>query len=421
MSEFDVNVQRLLGDLKKLATFSSTKLTAPPDDTWTEVTRLVYSEEDMAARDYFAGLCGAVDLAVDVDPIGNMFARWLGEDRDLPPIATGSHIDAIPHAGMYDGTLGVLGGLEAIRSLKESGFRPTRGIDLVLITSEEPTRFGIGCLGSRAMAGTLSAEAMSKLHDADGVTLDQARQFAGFSGPLESIAVDSTRFAAWIELHIEQGRILEDHQTDIGVVTAIAAPATMQVVVEGQGGHAGGVMMADRHDAMMAAAELMLKIESTVRESERGDLVATIGTVDVHPGAVNSIPAKVSFSIDIRDIDLGSRDAAMEIIQEVARQIESTRGVRILVETITADPPALCDSKIVDAVVESAQEGGYSHRRMVSRAYHDSLFMAGIVPMGMIFVPCRGGVSHRPDEYSTPEQIQAGIEVLASTLARLSL
>lgn len=421
MSEFDVNVPRLLGELKHLASFSSTKLASPPDDTWTEVTRLVYSEEDIAARDYFAELCAAAGLALDVDPVGNMFARWLGLDPDLPPIATGSHIDAIPHAGMYDGTLGVLGGLEAIRSLKESGLQPTRGIDLVLITSEEPTRFGIGCLGSRAMAGNLSAESMSRLHDSDGVTLDQARHNAGFSGPLESTVLSSSRFAAWVELHIEQGKILEESNTDIGVVTAIAAPATMSVVVQGQGGHAGGVMMADRHDALMAAAELMLKIESTVLESERCDLVATIGTLNVHPGAVNSIPSEVSFSIDIRDIDLLSRDAAISIIEEIAKQIESKRGVKILVETLTADPPAICDSKIIDAIVESTQEGGYSHRQMVSRAYHDSLFMAGIVPTGMIFVPCRDGVSHRPDEYSSPEQIQAGVEVLASTLARLCL
>ena len=199
--------------------------------------------------------CEEAGLTVREDAVGNTFARWDGSDPAAPVVGTGSHIDAIPNAGKYDGVVGVLGGLEAIRALRQSGFRPKHSIELLIFTAEEPTRFGIGCLGSRLLSGTLSADAARKLTDNDGATLDEVRRGAGFTGELEQVKLPSGYYKAFIELHIEQGPLLERQQIPLGIVTKIAAPASLRVLIEGSGGHAGGVLMPDRHDALCAAAE----------------------------------------------------------------------------------------------------------------------------------------------------------------------
>src|SRR4029077_20155714 len=185
-------------------------------------------------------------LAVREDAIGNTFARWTGADKAAPVVGTGSHIDAIPNAGKYDGVVGVLGGLEAIRALRQNGIRPKHSIELLIFTSEEPTRFGIGCLGSRLLSGTLPSEAARKLTDNDGATLDEVRRGPGFGGELEEVKLLNAYYEAFIELHIEQGPLLERQRTPLGIVTKIAAPASLRVLIEGSGGHAGAVLMPDR-------------------------------------------------------------------------------------------------------------------------------------------------------------------------------
>ena len=243
------------------------------------------------------------------------------QDPDATVVGTGSHIDAIPNAGKYDGVVGVLGGLAAIRALQQSGFRPKHSIELLIFTSEEPTRFGIGCLGSRLLSGTLSADVARKLKDNDGATLDEVRRGAGFAGELEQVKLPSGYYKAFVELHIEQGPLLERQQVPLGIVTKIAAPASLRILIEGAGGHAGGVLMPDRHDALCAAAELILATENSARTSGAIDTVATVGICDVFPGAVNSIPARVRLSVDIRDTDIQRRDRVMRAI-ELACEID---------------------------------------------------------------------------------------------------
>ena len=201
------------------------------------------------------------------DAVGNTFARWNGLDSYAPAVGTGSHIDAIPNAGKYDGVVGVLGGLAAIRALRQNGFRPKHSIELLIFTSEEPTRFGIGCIGSRLLSGTLSAAAARKLTDKDGGALDEVRREAGFSGDLKQVKLSSGYYKAFVELHIEQEPLLERQKIPLGIVTKIAAPASLRILIEGSGGHAGGVLMPDRHDALCAAAELVLAIERVARSS----------------------------------------------------------------------------------------------------------------------------------------------------------
>jgi len=406
-----VDGERLWRELETLASFSDAPAPA--------VTRIVFGETDLRARDFVKTLCREASLVVREDAVGNTFARWIGSDPTRPPVATGSHCDAIPNAGRFDGTVGVLGGIEAVRTLQRSGFHPRRSIEVVLFTSEEPTRFGIGCLGSRLLAGALDPSVGDTL-TSNGQTLNEVRASAGFSGALSEVRVPAGAYAAFVELHIEQGPILEQRGLDIGVVTAIAAPASLRILVEGEGGHAGAVLMPDRRDAFLAAAEMALAVEAAARSTGSIDTVATSGVCDVFPGAINSVPSRTRLEVDVRDIDLARRDSVLAHIGRSCDDIAGRRRVTVRIEPINADPPARCAQRVIDAIIASCEAHRLRCHPMISRAYHDSLFMSRIAPTGMIFIPCRGGVSHRPDEYASPEAIAHGTAVLADTLAALS-
>ncbi len=410
MNALTVNIAALSAELDRLAEFSDAPAPA--------VTRVMLSDADLSARKYLVELFRAADLQTRVDAAGNIFARWIGSEPSLAAVATGSHTDAIPHSGRYDGTVGVLGGLEAIRSLQRAGIRPRRSIELIMFTSEEPTRYGVGCLGSRLLSGPLTPEAARRIRDADGVDFGTFSKRAGGDNTLEQVQLARNHYAAFVELHIEQGPLLEQAGLPIGVVTAIAAPAALRVTYEGSGGHAGAVLMPDRRDALIPAAKLALTVDATARNLG-DDCVATTGVLDVHPRASNSIPSRTYLEIDIRDTLLDRRDAALSIIREEAKRLGDFHQQSTIIELINADPPATCDADIVTTIEAAASEAGLASQRMVSRAYHDSLFMAQLCPTAMIFIPCRNGWSHRPDEYASPEAIAAGVEVLARTLAKL--
>ncbi len=405
-------VDDLIAELMALAQISEAE---PPI-----VTRVVFGEADLRARAYVKGLCAAAGLTLHVDAIGNTFARWEGSDPALAPIGTGSHIDAIPNAGLYDGCVGVLGGLEAIRVLQKLGFKPRRSVELVIFTAEEPTRFGIGCIGSRMMAGVLTPEKALTLRDKDGRGLEEWRAQAGFTGALNSVHLPLGRFHQFIELHIEQGPFLEQEGIDVGLVTHIAAPASQRIVIEGEGGHAGGKLMPGRKDALAAAAELILALESAAKSTGAIDTVGTVGICDVFPGAVNSVPSRVLITTDVRDTDRARRDGVLAALAAAAQGVSARRGVKITTELLNADPPTTCDPAILAALEASAIAAGKTYKKMVARAYHDSSFVSCIAPVAMLFIPCRGGVSHRPDEYASPEWIGNGVHVLSRALAQLA-
>jgi N-carbamoyl-L-amino-acid hydrolase len=384
------------------------------------VTRVVFSQADMRGRAYVKKLCEKAGLTITQDAVGNTFARWQGSDPTLAPIGTGSHIDAIPNAGLYDGCVGVLGGLEAIRVLQKLGLKPRRSIELVIFTSEEPTRFGIGCLGSRMMASILTPKQALALRDKEGRSLDELRTQAGFTGPLESVAVPKGRFHQFVELHIEQGPYLEQEGLDLGLVTHIAAPASQRITIEGEGGHAGGKLMPGRKDALTAASELILALEAAAKSTGAIDTVGTVGICDVFPGAVNSVPSRVIITTDIRDTDRARRDSVMDKLNATCSEVAARRGVTIATELVNADPPTTCDPAILAVIEASAIAAGKTYKKMVARAYHDSSFVSCIAPTAMLFIPCRGGVSHRPDEYASPEWIGSGVHVLARTLSKLA-
>jgi ureidoglycolate amidohydrolase len=408
-----VDAARLSKEIDELASISDAEAPA--------VTRIVFTPTDRKARAWLTARCESAGLAVRQDPIGNIFARWTGSDPAAAAVGTGSHIDAIPNAGKYDGVVGVLGGLEAIRALQRIGFRPTRSIELLLFTSEEPTRFGIGCLGSRLLSGTMTADSARRLKDEHGASLEEVRLAAGLRGRLEEVRLLDGYYKAFVELHIEQGPLLERQNIPLGIVTQIAGPASLRISMEGSGGHAGGVLMPDRKDALCAAAELILFIESAAKTSGAIDSVATVGMCDVFPGAVNSIPSRVQLSVDIRDTNLLRRDGVLSAIEAARQSISAKRQVSTEAVQLNADAPAQCDPAIVEILSRSCQKHQHAFLPMVSRAYHDSLFMSRIAPVAMLFIPCRNGYSHRPDEYASPEDIERGVAVLADALAELAV
>jgi ureidoglycolate amidohydrolase len=409
---FEIDSAHLLSEIEALALISEAE---PP-----VVTRILFTPADMRARARFTERCRAAGLAVRQDAVGNMFARWQGSDPAAPVVGTGSHLDAIPNAGKYDGVVGVLGGLEAICALQRARFQPKHSIELLMFTSEEPTRFGIGCLGSRLLTGSLSPEAARKLVDKNNRSLDEVRREAGISGELEEVELPRGYYKAFVELHIEQGPILERERVPLGIVTNIAAPASARISVEGGGGHAGSVLMPERRDALCAASELILAVENAARTSSSTDTVATVGMCEVFPSAINSIPSQVRVSLDVRDTDLTRRDRVISVVEHAAKQISERRSVLVRIELLNADAPGECAPEIIDALSVSCRKHGMKFLPMISRAYHDTLFMARIAPVAMLFIPCHNGYSHRPDEYASIEDIARGTLVLAETLAALS-
>jgi ureidoglycolate amidohydrolase len=384
------------------------------------VTRVLFSEADVRARQYVRRAAREAGLAVREDPVGNIFARWEGSEPGLPAVGSGSHTDAIPNAGRYDGVVGVLGAFEALAALKRAGFEPRRSLEVVMFTAEEPTRFGLGCLGSRLMAGSISAERARALRDGQGRTLDELRAAAGCAGPLESVRLVPGHYHAFVELHIEQGPILEARGIPIGIVEHIAGPSSYRVTLHGEGGHAGAVLMPARRDASLAGAEIALAVERAAKASGSPDTVGTVGVFRIEPGAVNSVPFGAHLEIDLRDARLDTRSKALAEIRGAADEACARRGIRMEFEEINADPPAAADPETV-AIAERVCAGlGLRSLRMVSRAYHDSLFMARVSPTTMIFIPCLNGWSHRPEEYAAPEHIASGAGVLAHTLASLA-
>ncbi len=408
--KLEIDINRLQREIDELALISEN----PPP----VVTRVLFSEADLRARELVKKWCREAGLILREDAVGNIFARWEGKNKSLPPVATGSHIDAIPNAGKYDGVVGVLGVIESIRALQKAGFTPQRSIELIIFTSEEPTRFGIGCLGSRLLSGALAPEKAAALRDRDGKNLEEWRGGAGFKNPLRTVQLAKNFYAAFVELHIEQGPLLEKENIPIGVVEKIAAPSTLRVQLTGVGGHAGAVLMPERHDALLAGAEIALAVEKAALNSGSPDTVATTGVFRIEPGAVNSVPCRAHLEIDLRDTQVPTRDGALQKIESAIPEICQRRGITFSAERVNLDAPAICDSRLVKIISEAGGKLGLPVKNMISRAYHDSLFMAQICPTTMIFIPCRNGYSHRPDEYSSPEQIKNGVAVLAEVLAR---
>jgi hydantoinase/carbamoylase family amidase len=384
------------------------------------ITREIFTRTYAAALDRVMAWMREAGLEPRLDAVGNLFGTWAGAEPGAPRVLTGSHVDTTLNAGAYDGVLGVLGAIEAVESLRAAGFSPRRSVEVVAWAGEEP-RFGTGCVGSRCAAGELTRADLDRLIDRDGVSMASALRLAGFEpDKLTEAIIDPTSVHALVELHIEQAIVLETHGEPIGVVEAIAAPHDFRLTFDGAATHAGATPMALRHDALVGAAEAIVAIERIATDSTSGTTVGTVGVVRARPGAINVVPGTVSLDVDVRDSDTRAREAVVGEIVATARAIAIARGLTVTVEEIVIDTPVACDPTIFDATTAACDALKLPYRGMISGAYHDAMIMGRRVPVGMIFVPSRGGVSHHPDEYTAPEQLEQGVAVLAGTLRRLA-
>lgn len=380
--------------------------------------RFAFTAEEKAATATVESWMRDAGLATRRDAAGNLFARLAGRGEG-PPVLTGSHLDSVPHGGNYDGPAGVLCALEALQTLRENSVAPARPIEAVSFQGEEGSRFPAGLLGSSIVAGTFRGSPQA-LRDRAGITFAEALREAGLDpARLAEARAEPGRYAAFVELHIEQARVLESMGLACGAVTSIAGLRQFHGTIRGRADHAGACPMELRRDALAAAAELVLEVERAARESHP-DTRATVGLVRPHPGAANVVAARAEFTLDVRDQEERRRDACVARIRSSLEAIAARRGVTAELVEVHAAPPVPCDPGIVAAVEAAAAEARIPIARLPSGAVHDASNLARICPVGMIFVRSRDGVSHSPAEYSSPEDLAAGAQLLLGTLFRLA-
>ncbi len=376
------------------------------------VCRLALSDLDRQGRDQVSRWAREAGLQLSIDKIGNGFMRRPGRDNSLPPIVTGSHIDTQPTGGKFDGNYGVLAGLEVVRTLNDHGIVTEAPIEVVWWTNEEGSRFVPVMMGSGVFAKAITLEHAYAATDLDGHSVHDELQRIGYLGDAEPGAHP---IGAYFETHIEQGPVLEDHAVTIGVVTGVLGIRWYDCTVTGMEAHAGPTPMALRKDALQVAAELMREVVACAhRHPPHGR--GTVGMVQVFPNSRNVIPGRVKFSIDLRNADDALVDAMDADIRAVAERLSERSGLPIGIEAVSAYPAQPFHAECVDAVARAAQRLGYSHMPVVSGAGHDAVYMARLAPTGMIFIPCKDGISHNEIEDAQPEHISAGCNVLLHTM-----
>jgi N-carbamoyl-L-amino-acid hydrolase len=379
------------------------------------LTRVALTDEDRRGRDCLVRWMKEAGLRVTVDRMGNIFGERPGTEP-LPPVFMGSHADSVPTGGKYDGQLGVLCGLEVIRTLNDLGARTRHPVGLVVFTNEEGARFQPAMIGSGVMAGKIALEDAYNARDRDGLRLGDELERIGYLGSEPCVP---RPMHAYLELHIEQGPILEEEQLPLGVVEGIVAIAWSRVTLHGVQDHAGPTPMRIRHDALVAAAEVVAGVRGIARKIA-GDVVATAGRLDVSPNIPNAIPGRVSLSVDLRDPAESNLDRALAMLDRVVRAAAKREGVRAEIEHYWRVPRTGFHPDVVDAVEAAATALGCGHRRILSGAGHDAQYMAAICPTGMIFVPSRAGRSHCEEEFTALDDIEHGANALLLACARLA-
>ena len=382
--------------------------------------RLVFSDADWAACDHFAGLMREAGLAVRMDAWGNLIGRLEGTEPGAPAVATGSHLDTVPEGGNYDGGVGSVAGLGALMRLKARG--PLRHpLELIVFRGEESSRFGIHTMGSKAMSGIASPDAWQSVKDQHGTPLAQVLAARGLDlARLPDAVRRPGELSAFVEVHIEQCFVLEQAGIPIGVVEAIAAPIRLKITVEGAASHSGATPMGKRRDALVTAAHLVLAVEDEARKRAERRVVGTVGILKVSPGALNVVPGRAELWVDLRGIDEASLAETATAVRLAADGIAAREGTLVTVDTLASDTPVPMDPGVIGAIEAACRRLHVPYQRMPSGAGHDAMNMARIAPAGMIFIPCRGGISHNPDEYAAPADIVRGMDVLTETLASLA-
>ena len=382
-----------------------------PDRPW---TRRSFTPRFLEGRTWLAAEFAAAGLDVTIDAAGNLIGLLPGMDARRAPIMTGSHSDTVPSGGRFDGILGVVAALEVAQDLIERGERLAHPLKVVDFLAEEPSEFGLSCIGSRAFAGKLTAD-MLALKRPDGLTLREGLLMVG-GRPDELGAVPET--AAYVEVHIEQGRILESSGTDVGIVTDIVGIRRERITVTGRADHSGTTPMAFRHDALVGAARIIetVHLKANALKGRNQPVVGTIGHMTVSPNAANAVPGEVALSLEVRSAD---EDAVIrfgtDLIETVQERMDEL-GLTVSRELVSHVSPTACAGLVQQAATEAARRTGHSSRPIASGAGHDGVFVAATGPIGMIFIPCRDGRSHAPEEWAEPGEVEAGARVLAETI-----
>jgi beta-ureidopropionase / N-carbamoyl-L-amino-acid hydrolase len=397
---------RLQEHLAELAHFG-----ANPDGG---VSRVAFSDADVAGRAYVRRLMEGAGLEVRIDAAGNLIGRRAGTDPKLPAIVVGSHTDSVPHGGNYDGDVGVMGGIEVAQQLRDRHIQLRHALEVVDFTDEEGS-----LAGSRAMAGDLSPASLDLVNSSGRSVRDGIRALGGQPDAIGHARRNPSDLAAYLELHIEQGGTLERTHINVGVVEGIVGIRWWEATVTGVANHAGTTPMEQRHDALLAAADLVLAVNAAATELP-GRQVATVGRIRAEPGAPNVIPGRVVLSIEVRDLDAARIETVFERIEARADEIARTRGTRIDFRDLEATAaPALTDPRIQRIIDGAAHTIGLTTVAMPSGAGHDAQDIARIAPIGMIFVPSVGGISHSPREYTSPADIANGVNVLMGAVAAI--
>ena len=380
------------------------------------VTRLTYSKEDTQARKYIKSVMEEYGLTVREDGLGNVFGRLEGKKKGAPAVMAGSHFDSVPNGGAYDGAAGVAAALEVAALFFEQGIVPEYPLEICALIEEEGSRFGGGLMGSRGMTGHMGGQAFQQLTDKDGITAPEAMRAAGLDPDLPIRRAGDLK--AFLELHIEQGPVLEESSIPIGIVEGIVGMAQLEVTVTGQAGHAGTVPMDSRYDALVSAAGIIASLPALAEEEGEGAVI-TVGRLHVSPNGANVIPERAVFSIDVRSGKPGSVARMLGRIQKLIRSYEKN-GIRIGIDESLNVPPKQMSKTIQSLFKKSCQEKGISYMMLQSGAGHDAMIMSDVTEAAMIFVPSRNGLSHCPEEWSDPEHIAYGAEILFEAAKKLT-
>lgn len=382
-------------------------------------TRLTYSPEFRLARDYLREQMEKAGLTVREDAVGNLFGRLEGRNPSLAPILVGSHFDSVPNGGKFDGPAGVITGIETAFLFHEHGLIPDRPIEFIAMIEEEGARFGGGLLGSRILTGKVDTDSLADLRDDDGISMAQAMREYGLDPARAGGAVLAPGAVhAFLELHIEQGPVLEAHGEDIAIVDRIVGLSQLKVTIRGQAGHAGTTPMNARRDALVGAVAVLAELPDLARSIGQ-DAVLTVGKLEVLPGGANVIPDQVAFTVDIR---APKEEVVRELIAQTRAVVEKAigNGLTSEVELQLFAQPTLLSAEIHAALSRHAERLGLKSRVMVSGAGHDAMIMAGFTPTGLIFVPSRNGISHAPEEWTDYDQLARGIDVVFETVRELA-
>lgn len=405
---YEVNKERVNELLTGLAKFTAFE---------EGVTRLAYSPLDKEAQGWLLKQVQDLGLSVREDAVGNVFLRREGLEVDLPPVACGSHLDTVIHGGAYDGMCGVVGALEALYMLRDTQLK--RSIEVLIFRAEESSRFGFATMGSKLLTGAATVDKLNKGGKKGDISFEEALRQWGCAPERASEAIIAPgSYASFSELHIEQGKVLEEKGINIGIVRNIAAPTRFKIHIQGMADHSGATPMGMRRDALVAAAKLILAVNEAAEDEKEHGTVGTVGVVEVEPGSINVVPGAVTLWVDVRGVEMASIKRTLEDIQAEAENVAVTDRVGVRIEMLTSDSPVPLDENLAVQTEGICKELSYSFLHMNSGAGHDAMHMAKIAPTTMVFIPCKGGISHNPAEYASLEDICRGIIVLGNILKR---